>query len=89
MLVLSRRPGEAIRIGDDILVSVIQVKGDRITLGIEAPRDVQVLRCELVEEVAEQNKVASRLPAAAVESFLRVLNAERMGYAAPGNDQDG
>lgn len=47
MLVLSRKKGERLRIRDDIFVTVLSTKGDRVKLGIEAPRDVKVLRDEL------------------------------------------
>jgi len=47
MLVLSRRAHERIRVGDSIVVTVVQVAGDRVRLGIEAPSDVVVLRGEL------------------------------------------
>jgi carbon storage regulator len=47
MLVLSRRPEEAICIGDNIEVMVVQVRGDRVRIGIEAPRHIQVDRKEI------------------------------------------
>ena len=48
MLVLTRRKNQSIVIGDDIIVTVLEVKGDQIRLGITAPRDVQVYREELL-----------------------------------------
>lgn len=47
MLVLSRRESERIKLGDDIVVTVVRVNGDRVRLGIEAPRHVVILRDEL------------------------------------------
>ena len=47
MLVLSRKVGEKIVIGDNILVEVVKVKGNRITLGLVAPADVTIMRSEL------------------------------------------
>ncbi len=47
MLVLSRRENERIRLGKSIVVTVVRVSGDKVRLGIEAPRDVLVLREEL------------------------------------------
>jgi carbon storage regulator len=47
MLVLSRKPGEKVKIGEDITLTVLAVVGGRIRLGIEAPDDVRVLRREL------------------------------------------
>lgn len=46
MLVLSRKPAEAIRIGDDIIVKVIAIRGGQVKLGIEAPQGVRVVRTE-------------------------------------------
>ncbi len=50
MLLLSRRPGEQMLIGDDILVEVLEVSGTQVRLGITAPREVPVLREELLDE---------------------------------------
>ena len=49
MLILTRRIGETVRIADDILVTIIEVKGNQVRLGIDAPADVTVLREELVQ----------------------------------------
>jgi carbon storage regulator len=46
MLVLSRKPSEAIRIGDDIIIKVIAIRGGQVKLGIEAPQGVRVMRTE-------------------------------------------
>ncbi len=55
MLVLTRRKNQSIMIGDGVVVTVLEVKGDNIRLGITAPRDVQVLREELVSALSEVN----------------------------------
>ncbi|WP_442509345.1 carbon storage regulator [Novipirellula sp. SH528] len=47
MLVLSRKSGESIRLGDDIVLTVTRAKGNRVQLAIEAPRDVPIRRAEL------------------------------------------
>lgn len=68
MLVLSRKVGEQILIGSDICVTVVSIKGNRITLGVDAPRSIRVDRGELAAKVAcESNTVsaaavAERLP---------------------------
>jgi len=59
MLVLSRRPGESITIGDDIVITVVAVSGGHIRLGISAPRNVQVLREEIYKEMQEENRAAA------------------------------
>jgi carbon storage regulator len=49
MLILTRKPGENVRIGDDIAVTVLGVKGNQVRIGIKAPDYVTILREELVE----------------------------------------
>jgi carbon storage regulator len=56
MLVLSRKIGESIRIGDDIVVTVLEVKGDQVRVGIEAPKHIKVHRQEVYVEIQEQNR---------------------------------
>jgi carbon storage regulator len=58
MLVLTRRKNQSIVIGDDIVVTVLEVKGDQIRLGITAPRNVQVYREELLADLTEANRSA-------------------------------
>ncbi|MBD7909606.1 carbon storage regulator CsrA [Sporosarcina gallistercoris] len=61
MLVLSRKPNETIRIGEDIEIRIIEVKGDTIRIGIEAPKSVDILRGELVQSISESNTEAIAL----------------------------
>lgn len=56
MLVLTRRANQSIVIGGDIVVTVLEVKGDQIRLGITAPRDVQVHRDEIYAALSEANR---------------------------------
>lgn len=58
MLVLTRRKNQSIVIGDDVVITVLEVKGDSIRLGITAPRDVQVYREELLAALSEANASA-------------------------------
>ncbi|MGB8650448.1 MAG: carbon storage regulator CsrA [Mycobacteriales bacterium] len=58
MLVLTRRKNQSIVIGDGIIVTVLDVKGDQIRLGITAPRDVQVYREELLAALTDANTSA-------------------------------
>ena len=64
MLVLSRKPGEALRVGEEVEITVVEVKGDMVRLGIQAPRDVQVWRRELWEAIVEENRKAAEEAAA-------------------------
>jgi carbon storage regulator len=60
MLVLSRKKNESIIINDNITVTVIEIRGDKVRLGIEAPKDVTVHRREVYEAI--QNQAKSRDP---------------------------
>ena len=71
MLVLSRKPGETIRIGDDIAITLVGVKGGRVRIGIEAPEHTRALRAELWETTPAQRRTAAR-ERAAVEPDLVV-----------------
>ncbi|MBP1564509.1 MAG: carbon storage regulator CsrA [Oscillospiraceae bacterium] len=58
MLILSRKVGETLCINDDIEIKIVEVSGDKVKVGIEAPKDVSVLRSEL-RHTMESNKNAS------------------------------
>jgi len=58
MLILSRRLNEKIVIGDDIVVSIVEVRGDLVKIGIEAPRSVKVYREEVFEAIQAENRAA-------------------------------
>ena len=60
MLALSRKKGESVFIGDDIEIVVVDVKGDQVRLGINAPRDLIILRSELVEAIRNANLAAAK-----------------------------
>ena len=59
MLILTRRVGEALKIGDEVSVTVLRVKGDQVRLGIEAPKTVTVHREELAERLEREASAAA------------------------------
>jgi carbon storage regulator len=61
MLILSRRPGESLTIGDEITITVLDVSGNQIRLGITAPREVRVLREEIYKAMHEENRAAAKV----------------------------
>jgi carbon storage regulator len=73
MLVLSRRAGESVVIGEDVTVSVLEVRGDVVRIGIDAPRSVAVHRAELLVELEQSNKEAASPSEDTVDSLLHAL----------------
>ena len=73
MLVLTRKPGESIVIGDQIEVTVISVEGEAIRIGINAPRQVTVYRKEIVEAIRAENLRAARSAARLGKDLSRLL----------------
>jgi len=62
MLILSRRPGDSILIGDGIRIVVLECDRRGVRIGIEAPSDVNIVRGEIVKQIAEENQRASAAP---------------------------
>jgi carbon storage regulator len=62
MLVLTRKVGESIKINEDVKITVIEVKGRNIRLGIDAPKTTKVYREEVFLKIREENKTAANTP---------------------------
>ncbi|ELK47064.1 carbon storage regulator CsrA [Halobacillus sp. ACCC02827] len=62
MLVLNRKEGESLRIGDDIIVTITAVEGGQVKLGIEAPKDIAIHREEIYISIKDENKAAASAP---------------------------
>lgn len=60
MLTITRRPGERIMIGDDVVIEIVEVSGTTVRVGITAPRELVVYREELWERVRRENEAAAR-----------------------------
>lgn len=63
MLVLTRKVNESIMIGDEVKITVVEVKGDQVKLGITAPRHIAVHREEVYEEIQRENRLAAQTAA--------------------------
>ncbi len=81
MLVLTRRAGESVMIGDDVVLTVLEIRGDVIRLGIDAPRTIQVHREEVYRELQAANRAAASPSDDAVLELTR-----RLPPAVPGDD---
>jgi carbon storage regulator len=75
MLVLSRHRDESIMIGDDVVVTIVDIRGDKVRLGIDAPQDIPVHRREVYEAIQRENQRAAQIKT----SDTRQLNRKRHG----------
>ena len=69
MLILTRKSGERIRIGDDVTITVLRVESGQVRIGIEAPREVPVHREEIYQKIGEPKLEETPAVAAATSSF--------------------
>jgi carbon storage regulator len=77
MLVLTRKLGERIAIGDDISITLLEIKGSQVKLGIEAPKSISVHRQEIYERIREENLRSSEVGISELSkaaSLLRIKN---------------
>jgi len=83
MLVLSRRVGEQLVIGDGIVVTVIEVRGDSVRIGVDAPRSVRVHRAEVLEAVSAANVDAAAADEQAADALRRIVAAPPVDSSTP------
>lgn len=88
MLVLSRRVGERLLIGDDIVLTILDSRGDGVRIGIEAPRSMKVHRAEVIEAVTAANKEALAAPSVSQDQVLEMLRPT-LSPAAPSDAPGG
>lgn len=88
MLVLSRQRDETIMIGDDIEITVVDIRGDKVRLGINAPRQVQVHRKEVYDAIKRENAAASNVQVDDLNIADKNLR-DRGNDAAPGQKSNG
>jgi carbon storage regulator len=87
MLVLSRQRDETIMIGDDIEITIVDIRGDKVRLGINAPRTIQVHRKEVYEAIRSENTQASQMmkldDVKEADRGLKQINERHNGSAGP------
>jgi carbon storage regulator len=71
MLVLSRKKDQALMIGDNIELTIIEIQGEQVKLGIKAPKNVPIYRKELFLEIQEENKKAASAGIVELDSILK------------------
>ena len=88
MLVLSRKKNESIVINNDITIVVVEIRGDKVRLGVEAPKEVPVHRREVYEAIHRQNSVPSGAPEVPPPALRAVDSGTPEGKAARSTDAD-
>jgi carbon storage regulator len=86
MLILARRIGESIMIGDQVEISVVDIKGDQVKLGIKAPSSIKVYRSEVYAAIQEENRAAA---SAEPQSLPRLEGLLQKPPSAPGGVSGG
>ncbi len=76
MLILTRKLGENIRIGDKIRIVILDIKGGQVKLGIDAPPSVAVHREEIYERIREENRRATGISAKAVREVAQIFHRD-------------
>ncbi len=88
MLVLSRQRDETIMIGDDVQITVVDIRGDKVRLGITAPRSIQVHRKEVYDAIQRENREAAKLSPRDVADVLESDAEKRKSGKKPGDAAD-
>ena len=83
MLTLTRSVGETIRIGDDIEIHVVEVRGGTVRLGFKAPREVAIHREEVYRQIAEANLLAAKVTADGIGALAAFAPPPADGPAEP------
>jgi carbon storage regulator len=83
MLILTRKLGERITIGNDIVISLLEIKGSQVKLGIEAPKGISIHRQEIYERIREENLISSAVTAFDLSEAATLLQTNRPKDAEP------
>ena len=74
MLIVSRKTDQAIKIGDDITITIIDIHGDQVKIGVDAPRDVKVFRQEVFNAIKTENTAAASVNTDKILDLSKILN---------------
>lgn len=77
MLILTRKVGESIAIGDDIQIHVVDIRGGQVKLGILAPKDVEIYREEIYLKIQEENRLAAQVSTDVLSSVEGLLSGKK------------
>ena len=89
MLVLTRRSSQSIMIGKDVVITVLEIRGDQVRIGVSAPRDIDVHREEVFLELQESNRSAASPSAEAISALGGLLPVAGTDKAGEKDEEDG
>ncbi|MCL4322261.1 MAG: carbon storage regulator CsrA [Deltaproteobacteria bacterium] len=77
MLILSRKEGESIKIGDNITVEIISIRGGTVKIGINAPANIDIFRKELYDSIKNENIIASNVNSDIISNLNDMFNKDK------------
>ena len=83
MLALTRKAGQSIIIGENIEITIVEVKGDQVRIGINAPKSVKILRKEIFDEIQFENKRAADVAGKMAGDQMKELELLMKKYSSP------
>ena len=83
MLILTRKSGEGLRIGDSVIIKVIEIRGNQVRLGVDAPRNISVHRDEIYELIRQENQMAAQSSPASPDALSHLWKDSRGGQPEP------
>ena len=89
MLILTRKQGESVAIGDEIQVTVVEIQGKQVKLGVKAPREIAVHRQEIYEKIQQENIRASQVDDFDLSEIKQALTADESGEETAEEESSG
>ena len=83
MLIITRKPGQKITIGDETVVTLVEIKDNQVRLGIEAPRHISVHRQEVYDRIKKENLASAEINAADMGEATSILSISRNDKEQP------
>ncbi|MBI5197920.1 MAG: carbon storage regulator CsrA [Nitrospirae bacterium] len=83
MLILTRKLGESINIGDQIKVTILEIHGNQVRIGIDAPKDTKIYREEVYDKILEENRLAARIGKDSVTRLAAILQKHPVSKRDP------
>jgi len=89
MLILTRKQGESVAIGDEIQVTVVEIQGKQVKLGVKAPREIAVHRQEIYEKIQQENIRASQVDDFDLSEIKQALTGDESGEETAEEESSG